>query len=86
MPEVQKALKNVYYDTAASPFLFRPVVYETARLAGVLPKVVLGSDYPLLSPSRYYKEWDATDLSEEEKDGICGGNAARFLELVPHKS
>lgn len=86
MPEVQKALQNVYYDTAASPFLFRPVVYETARLAGVLPKVVLGSDYPLLSPSRYYKEWAATNLSDEEKDAICGGNAARFLGLVPPKN
>jgi len=57
------------------------VVYETARLAGVLSKVVLGSDYPLLSPARYYKEWAATDLSEEELKGIRGENAARFLGL-----
>jgi len=43
--------------------------------------VVLGSDYPLLSPARYYKEWAATDLSEEELKGIRGENAARFLGL-----
>lgn len=82
MPEVQNALQNVYYDTAASPFLFRPVVYETARLAGVLPKVLLGSDYPLLSPARYYKEWAATDLGDEEKKAISGGNAEHFLGLI----
>lgn len=81
MPEVHESLQHVCYDTAASPFLFRPEVYAAARLAGVLPKVMLGSDYPLLSPARYYKEWAATDLTDEEKKGIWGENAARFLEL-----
>jgi predicted TIM-barrel fold metal-dependent hydrolase len=79
MPEVSKSLQNVYYDTAASPFLYRPQVYETARAAGALHKVLLGSDFPLLSPARYYKEWDATDLTKEEKEGIWGRNAARVL-------
>ncbi len=79
MPEVKESLQHVYYDTAASPFLFYPAVYETARLAGVLPKVLLGSDYPLLPPSRYYKEWAATNLTEEEKEEVWGGNAARFF-------
>ncbi|HHY41132.1 MAG TPA: amidohydrolase [Syntrophaceticus sp.] len=81
MPEVHQSLKHVFYDTAASPFLFYPAVYQTARLAGVLPKVVLGSDYPLLSPARYYKEWAATDLTEDEIKGIRGENAASFLGL-----
>jgi len=81
MPEVKESLRHVYYDTAASPFLFYPAVYETARLAGVLPKVLLGSDYPLLPPSRYYKEWAATNLNEEEKNGVWGENAARFFGL-----
>ncbi len=79
MPELHEALRHVYYDTAASPFLFRPDVYAAARLAGVLDKVLLGSDFPLLSPSRYYKEWAATDLTEEERDGISGNNAAGLL-------
>ena len=79
MPELHEALRHVYYDTAASPFLFRPEVYAAARLAGVLDKVLLGSDFPLLSPARYYKEWAATDLTAEEKDGILGNNAAGLL-------
>jgi len=53
MPELRQSLRHVYYDTAASPFLFRPDVYQAARMAGVLDKVLLGSDFPLLSPARY---------------------------------
>lgn len=79
MPEVRESLGHVYYDTAASPFLFRPQVYEVARLAGALDKVLLGSDYPLLSPSRYYKEWAATTLSDQEKNSVWGENACRFF-------
>jgi predicted TIM-barrel fold metal-dependent hydrolase len=78
MPELRESLRHVYYDTAASPFLFRPDVYPAARLAGVLDKVLLGSDFPLLSPARYYKEWAATSITEEEKAGIWGDNAVRF--------
>lgn len=79
MPELRSSLQHVCYDTAASPFLFRPQVYQAARLAGVLDRVLLGSDYPLLSPSRYYREWSQTDLSQEEIAGIWGDNAARIL-------
>jgi hypothetical protein len=81
MPELHESLKHVYYDTAASPFLYRPDIYQCARLAGVLDKVLLGSDFPLLSPARYYKEWAATSITEEEKAGIWGDNAVRLLFL-----
>lgn len=79
MPEMKKSLSHVYYDTAASPFLYRPQVYEAARLAGVIPKVLMGSDFPLLSPARYSKEWQETNLSDEEKRAIQGENAFRIL-------
>ncbi len=81
MPELKKELTNVYYDTAASPYLYVPSVYEAARLAGLIPKVMLGSDYPLLSPSRYYKEMDKTGLTSGEKEQIKGENAARLFNL-----
>ena len=73
-------MKHVCYDTAASPFLFYPAVYETARPAGARQRWYC-SDYPLLSPARYYKE-AATDLTEEEIKGIRGENAARFSAIV----
>lgn len=79
--EVQETLVNVYYDTAASPFLYRPDIYPNAvRLAGE-DKVLFGSDFPLIRPARYFKEMAASGLSDAERDRICGGNAQKLLGL-----
>ena len=50
--EVRKALANVWYDTAASPYLYDPQIYRlVGELAGT-DRVLLGTDYPLLEPRR----------------------------------
>ena len=54
--EVPDSLTDVYFDTAASPFLYKPEIY---RLAGNIMgprKILFGSDYPLIPPSRYFRE------------------------------
>lgn len=79
MPELSKQLKNVYYDTAAGPFLYDPKIYQVIREIGALEKVLLGTDYPLLSPARYLKEIKNSPLTEEEKANICGENARKLL-------
>ena len=48
MPELKKQLQNVYYDTSAGPFLYHNSVYRVARETGVLEKLLLGTDYPLI--------------------------------------
>lgn len=79
--EVKACLKNVFYDTAASPYLYDPEVYQAAvQLAGK-DKILFGSDYPLIKPSRYIKELSETGLSENIINGICGENAARLLGI-----
>lgn len=79
--EVKDRLKNVYFDTAASPFLYDPGVYRLAvRLVGA-EKILFGSDYPLIAPGRYFAEMAAAGLSGPERDCICGANAARLLHL-----
>ena len=79
--EVRDALRNVYFDTAASPFLYDPAVWETAaRIVGA-DKILLGTDYPLLKPSRYLREIDASPLSDADRACIKGGNAAALLSL-----
>jgi predicted TIM-barrel fold metal-dependent hydrolase len=81
MPEVGKALKNTYYDTAASPFLYSPRIYsQISRLVGA-EKILFGSDYPLLSQERLIKEIRASDLSEDEKGLVLSRNARRLLRL-----
>ncbi len=81
MPEVQKALQNVYFDTAASPFLYQPQIYALgSQLAGA-DKILFGSDYPLLPQTRLLQEINSATLTEEEKALILSGNAQRILKL-----
>lgn len=81
MPEVQKALQNVYFDSAASPYLYRPQIYSLVRQLVGADRVLFGSDYPLLSPGRFLHEIDAAGLPQEEKDMILSGNALRLLGI-----
>jgi len=81
MPEVKKAMANVYFDTAASPFLYTPEVYEqVSQLVGA-DKILFGSDYPLLAQSRLLKEIEALDLAQETKELILSANAQRLLGI-----
>jgi uncharacterized protein len=76
--QLKQTLKNIWYDTAASPFLYEPAIYDMAAKAGVLEKILLGTDFPLLRPDRYYRDLDASGLDEEQKQAILGDNAALF--------
>ncbi|TFG46023.1 MAG: amidohydrolase [Dehalococcoidia bacterium] len=81
MPEVQEALQNVWFDSAASPFLYRPEIYErVADLVGG-EKILFGSDWPLLRQQRCLEELEATNLSTWTTRNILGGNAAALLGL-----
>jgi predicted TIM-barrel fold metal-dependent hydrolase len=81
MPEVKKATKNVYFDTAASPFLYTPDIYNhVIKLAGP-DKILFGSDYPLMPPSRLLEEIKVLDLNKETKELIVSGNARRLLDI-----
>ena len=81
MPEVKKAMNNVFFDTAASPFLYTPQVYEQViQLVGA-DRILFGSDYPLLAPSRLLREIDSLDLPWETKSLILSGNARRLLGI-----
>ena len=82
MPEVKKAMPNVYFDTAASPFLYSPQIYaQVAAIAGG-DRILLGSDWPLLTQERLIKEVESTDLPAETKEQILGGNACNLLGIA----
>ncbi len=81
MPEVKQAMNNVFFDTAASPFLYSPQVYnQVIQLVGA-DKILFGSDYPLLAQSRLLKEIGSLDLPEEARSLILSGNARRLLGI-----
>jgi predicted TIM-barrel fold metal-dependent hydrolase len=79
--EVKKILNNVYFDTAASPYLYDPEVYQIAiQLVGI-DKIIFGSDYPLLPPGKYLSEMEQSGLTKDEIDPICGLNAKRLFNI-----
>jgi hypothetical protein len=81
MPEVKRAIANVYFDTAASPLLYSTQIYTQAvQLVGA-DKILFGSDYPLLQQERGLKEIKSCNLPEETKNMILAGNAQRLSNI-----
>lgn len=77
--EVKETLKNVFFDTAASPYLYETSIYEMACQIVGSDKILFGSDYPLLKPARYFKDMRESDLPEQLMKDICGNSADFFL-------
>jgi predicted TIM-barrel fold metal-dependent hydrolase len=79
--EMKNAMKNTYFDTAASPFLYDSNVYKFAVDIVGREKILFGTDYPLLNPDRYFKEFESIGLEENDLEYICGKNAAALLKI-----
>ena len=82
MPEVAAALRNVYYDTAASTYLYDFRIFALAvRLVGA-ERILWGTDYPLLGQARFLERVRAVGLDPADEAAILGDNAARLLRVV----
>jgi uncharacterized protein len=75
-PEV---LRRVYFDTAASPYLYRPEIYRLAAEMVGPEKLIFGSDYPLIPVKRYLKEIDEAELPAEWREMLLGRNLAGLV-------
>lgn len=82
MPEVRAAAANVWYDSAASAYLYRPEVFAVAARAAGPEKILWASDFPLLSQARMLAYARAGGLAPEALALALGGNAAAFLGLA----
>jgi predicted TIM-barrel fold metal-dependent hydrolase len=82
MPEVAKALSNVFFDTAATAFLYRPQIFEEVSNIVGSDKIVFGTDYPLIPQKRITAQIQSLGLAEEIKAKILGGNAQRLLSKI----
>ncbi|MDE2787911.1 MAG: amidohydrolase family protein [Chloroflexota bacterium] len=76
MPEVADALSNVWYDTAALPFLYRPSAIVAAAMTAGPDRILFGTDYPLLTHRRVIDYVQSAGLSQCDLDAIMGGNAS----------
>lgn len=79
--EVAEVMAKVYFDTAASPYLYRPQIYKVAIDIMGPERILFGSDFPLLPPSRYRRELEEAGVAPAAQELILGGNAARLLGL-----
>jgi predicted TIM-barrel fold metal-dependent hydrolase len=92
MPEVHAACRNVHYDTAASPLLYRPAVFPiTTQLVGA-ERILFGTDFPLIcfpdeqrSPEfeTYLRHVRGSGLGPSELAAVLGGNAVKLFGLQP---
>jgi len=79
MPEVAKALANVFFDTAATVFLYKPEIFEQVSHIIGSDKILFGSDYPLMHQNRVIAQIRSSGLSEKDKNKILGVNAQKLL-------
>jgi predicted TIM-barrel fold metal-dependent hydrolase len=91
-PRLRKALKNIYYDTSATPLLYEPSIFR--RMIEIIgtDKILFGSDFPLRVYPRTQKApdystfldtiRDEAELSSEECDAILHQNLRSLLGKV----
>ena len=78
---VKGVLKNTWFDTAASPYLYDKEIYSISTKIVGLDKILFGSDFPLIKPGRYFNEMKDAGLSKDAIRKICGENAASLLKI-----
>jgi predicted TIM-barrel fold metal-dependent hydrolase len=81
MPEVSKALANVFFDTAATVFLYKPEIFEQVSHIIGSDKILFGTDYPLMHQNRVLAQIQSSQLPEEDIARILGANAQKLLHL-----
>lgn len=81
MPEVKQSLDNVYFDSAASPYLYSAGVYNRVKDLVGSEKILFGTDYPLISPKRLLNEIETLNLSSTVNNQILGENARKLLRI-----
>jgi len=79
--QVREKYQKVWFDTAASPYLYTSLIYRFAVDIVGKDKILFGSDYPLLPPSRYIKEIETCGLKDDEKKAILWRNIHKILNL-----
>ncbi len=79
---MRSVLRNAWYDTAATPFIYETSIFDAAFAAGVGHKILFGSDAPILRVGRYHDMLARTALSSAQKEALLGGNHKRFLNFL----
>jgi uncharacterized protein len=72
---------NVYIDLSGwSPKYFRPILVQYIRSI-LQDKALFGSDYPVIQPERWLRDFETLELKDEVRQKILLDNAKRVLKL-----
>ncbi len=78
MPTARQGLANVYYDTAASLYLYDDRIFaEAGRWAP--DKVLFATDYPLIGQRRFLERVQQVGLEPDLLERLLAGNLLRAL-------
>ena len=81
MPEIQRITANVWYDTAATIYLYRDTIFPTVVQTVGADRILFASDYGLLRQKRVINHIKQTALSEAQQELVLGKNAEQLLSL-----
>jgi len=81
MPEIEQITANVWYDTAATAYLYRnTIVPVVAELVGV-ERILFASDFGLLRQRRIMDYVSQSGLDADAVENVLGRNAQQLLGL-----
>lgn len=86
MPEIQRVAANVWYDTAATVYLYRNTIFPAAEKLVGADRILFASDYGLLRQRRVIKHIQQSGLDAQSTKMILGENARTLLGLAKEGS
>lgn len=81
MPEVKAAAANIWYDSAASLFLYQPEIFGAVAAICGPEKLLWASDYPLIAQPRMLDYARRSGLDEAALALALSENAARLFGI-----
>lgn len=81
MPEIQLITANVWYDTAATVYLYRQDIFPIAANLVGADRILFASDYGLLRQRRIIDHIAQSGLDDQAVKMVLGGNAQGLLGL-----
>ncbi len=81
MPEIQLITANVWYDTAATVYLYRQDIFPIAANLVGADRILFASDYGLLRQRRIIDHITQSGLDDQLVKMVLGGNAQGLLGL-----
>jgi predicted TIM-barrel fold metal-dependent hydrolase len=80
MPEINSILDNVFFDSAASNYLYDNRIFDIATRMMNSDKILFGSDFPIISQKAVLNSLNISITDELVKNKILGVNIGNLLK------